>query len=201
MSRKMDWPLLVLIGAVLAAVGTYLYNKQTSSNNKERYENLKQGQDETKETIVAEADRVVSSIKDAIANMDREKPTVIAALRKKFPRGFVVLGQEDGVTSFKPYPADSDSIQVNAVWSEATMEVDKTHGLVTLMLPAITYKEGLSNMTVGKLQMGPMPINMPQPKRLGLIRTPGGALTVVAELLERNVNGDPVFVVGFEVAP
>ena len=168
MSRKMDWSLLVLIGAVLVALGTYLYNKQTSLNNKERYGNLKQGQDETKEKIV---------------------------------NGFVVLGHEDGVTSFKPYLADSDSIQVNAVWSEATMDVDKSQGQVTLMLPAITYKEGLSNISVGKLQMGPMPIKMPKPKRLSLIRTPGGALTVVAELLERNVNGDPVFAVGFEVAP
>lgn len=197
----MDWSLLVLIGAVLVALGTYLYNKQTSLNNKERYGNLKQGQDETKEKIVNESDWVVSSIKDAIANMDRDEPKVIASLRKKFPRGFVVLGHEDGVTSFKPYLADSDSIQVNAVWSEATMDVDKIQGQVTLMLPAITYKEGLSNISVGKLQMGPMPIKMPKPKRLSLIRTPGGALTVVAELLERNVNGDPVFAVGFEVAP
>lgn len=201
MSHKMDWPLLVLIGAVLAATGTYFYNKQSSSNNKQRYENLAQGQDETKEQITAEADRVVSSIKDAIANLDRDKPTVIISLRAKFPRGFVVLGHEDGVTTFKPYPAESDSIQVNAVWSEATMVVDKAQDMVTLMLPAITYKEGLSSMTVGKLQIGPMPISMPEPKRLGLIRTPGGALTVVAELLERNIKGDPVFVVGFEVAP
>ncbi|HRN37563.1 MAG TPA: hypothetical protein PLL18_11715 [Flavobacteriales bacterium] len=87
MSRKMDWSLLVLIGAVLVALGTYLYNKQTSLNNKERYGNLKQGQDETKEKIVNESDWVVSSIKDAIANMDRDEPKVIASLRKKFPRG------------------------------------------------------------------------------------------------------------------
>ena len=37
------------------------------------------------------------------------------------------------------------------------MDVDKIQGQVTLMLPAITYKEGLSNISVGKLQMGPMP--------------------------------------------
>ena len=37
------------------------------------------------------------------------------------------------------------------------MDVDKIQDQVTLMLPAITYKEGLSNISVGKLQMGPMP--------------------------------------------
>lgn len=201
MSRKMDWSLVILVGGILVAVATYLYNKQASASNKERYQNLSQGQAETNEKITTEANRIASSIKDAIANLDRDQPTVVAELRKKYPRGFVILGHEDGVTSFKPYPSESDSIQVNAIWSEASMSVDKAQGLVTLMLPAITYKEGLSSMTVGKLQMGPMPISMPQPKKLGLIRTPGGALTVVAELLELNVKGNPVFVVGFEVSP
>lgn len=140
-NHKMNWPLIILILAVLSAIAIYFSTRQSEKKSDKIN---KEGKDE-RDNILEGVDNVnfgVKAIQKSMEdNLDKIGIKRMDELKNKYPYGYVLFGKLDGEVINGPSVHDG-SFNFSADWNKTTLEYDKQKDKYHFYLTLYNFRQG-----------------------------------------------------------